>query len=150
MTSQESDVQDDPLWYKDAIIYQMHVKVFLDSNGDGIGDFPGLTSKLDYIQDRGVNTLWLLPFSPSPMRDDGYDISDYRNIHPDYGTRRDFRAFMREAHRRNLRVITEPVINHTSDHSIPGSRRPARPRQAAASARSMFGATAGKGFPRPA
>ncbi len=132
MTAQEPGMQDDPLWYKDAIIYQMHVKAFLDSNDDGIGDFPGLTSKLDYIQDLGVNTLWLLPFYPSPMRDDGYDIADYRNIHPDYGTRRDFRAFMREAHRRGLRVITELVINHTSDQhpwfqaarkAPPGSRK---------------------------
>ncbi len=107
--------QDDPLWYKDAIIYQLHVKAFLDSSGDGVGDFRGLTEKLDYIQDLGVNTLWLLPFYPSPMRDDGYDIADYRNIHPDYGTRRDFRQFVREAHRRGLKVITELVINHTSD-----------------------------------
>ncbi len=115
MAAQETGLEDDPLWYKDAIIYQMHVKAFLDSNNDGIGDFPGLTSKLDYIQDLGVNTVWLLPFYPSPMRDDGYDIADYRNIYPDYGTRRDFRTFMREAHRRGLRVITELVINHTSD-----------------------------------
>ena len=107
--------EDDPLWYKDAIIYQLHVKAFFDSNNDGIGDFRGLTQKLDYIRDLGVNTLWLLPFYPSPMRDDGYDIADYRNIHPNYGTRQDFRYFMREAHRRGLRVITELVINHTSD-----------------------------------
>lgn len=106
---------DDPLWYKDAIIYQLHVKAFFDSNDDGIGDFKGLVQKLDYIQDLGVNTLWLLPFYPSPMRDDGYDISDYRSIHPDYGSRADFRLFMREAHARGLRVITELVINHTSD-----------------------------------
>lgn len=106
---------NDPLWYKDAIIYQLHVKAFYDSNDDGIGDFKGLVQKLDYIQDLGVNTLWLLPFYPSPLRDDGYDISDYRSIHPDYGTRADFRAFMREAHERGLRVITELVINHTSD-----------------------------------
>jgi maltose alpha-D-glucosyltransferase/alpha-amylase len=106
---------DDPLWYKDAVIYQLHVKAFLDSSGDGIGDFPGLTARLDYIRALGVNTLWLLPFYPSPMRDDGYDIADYRNIHPDYGTRRDFRLFVREAHRRGLRVIVELVINHTSD-----------------------------------
>ena len=106
---------DDPLWYKDAIIYELHVKAFFDSNNDGIGDFAGLTQKLDYLKDLGVNTLWLLPFYPSPMRDDGYDIADYRNIHPDYGTRRDFRHFVRAAHRRGLRVITELVINHTSD-----------------------------------
>ncbi|MBA3015273.1 MAG: maltose alpha-D-glucosyltransferase [Proteobacteria bacterium] len=107
--------QGDPLWYKDAIIYELHVKAFCDSSGDGIGDFPGLISKLDYIQDLGVNTIWLLPFYPSPFKDDGYDISDYRGVHPDYGTLRDFRQFVREAHRRGLRVITELVINHTSD-----------------------------------
>jgi maltose alpha-D-glucosyltransferase/alpha-amylase len=106
---------EDPLWYKDAIIYQLHVKAFYDSNGDGIGDFPGLTEKLDYIKDLGVNTIWLLPFYPSPLRDDGYDIADYHGIHPDYGTRADFRHFVREAHRRGLRIVTELVINHTSD-----------------------------------
>jgi maltose alpha-D-glucosyltransferase/alpha-amylase len=106
---------DDPLWYKDAIIYEVHVKAFYDSNNDGIGDFPGLIEKLDYLQDLGVNVIWLLPFYPSPMKDDGYDISDYRNIHADYGTRKDFRTFVREAHRRGLRVITELVVNHTSD-----------------------------------
>lgn len=107
--------QDDPLWYKDAIIYQLHVRAFFDSNNDGTGDFRGLTQKLDYIQDLGVNAIWLLPFYPSPLRDDGYDIADYRNIYPDYGTRRDVRHFVREAHRRGLKVITELVINHTSD-----------------------------------
>jgi maltose alpha-D-glucosyltransferase/alpha-amylase len=106
---------DDPLWYKDAIIYQLHVKAFFDANNDGNGDFNGLTARLDYIRDLGVNTIWLLPFYPSPMRDDGYDISDYRNIYPDYGTRRDFRQFVREAHRRGLKIITELIINHTSD-----------------------------------
>jgi maltose alpha-D-glucosyltransferase / alpha-amylase len=105
----------DPLWYKDAVIYEVHVRAFFDSNEDGIGDFAGLTRKLDYIQELGVNTIWLLPFYPSPGRDDGYDIADYHNIHPQYGTRRDFRNFVREAHRRGLRVITELVINHTSD-----------------------------------
>ncbi len=103
------------LWYKDAIIYELHVKAFLDSNGDGRGDFRGLMQKLDYLQELGVTAIWLLPFYPSPQRDDGYDISDYRGIHPDYGTLRDFRAFVREAHRRGLKVITELVINHTSD-----------------------------------
>ncbi len=107
--------EDDPLWYQDAIIYQLHVKAFSDSNGDGIGDFRGLTGKLDYLQELGVNTLWLLPFYPSPFKDDGYDISDYRNIHPEYGTRADVRDFIREAHRRGLKIITELVINHTSD-----------------------------------
>ncbi|HSW52532.1 MAG TPA: alpha-amylase family glycosyl hydrolase, partial [Sulfuricaulis sp.] len=98
---------DDPLWYKDAIIYELHVRAFCDSNSDGSGDFAGLTSKLDYLQQLGVNTLWVLPFYPSPMRDDGYDISDYRNVHPDYGTRKDFLAFVRAAHERGLRVIIE-------------------------------------------
>jgi maltose alpha-D-glucosyltransferase / alpha-amylase len=106
---------NDPLWYKDAVIYEVHVRAFFDSNDDGIGDFPGLARKLDYIQELGVNTIWLLPFYPSPGRDDGYDIADYHNIHPQYGTRREFRNFVREAHRRGLRVITELVINHTSD-----------------------------------
>ncbi len=115
MTDPETGFHDAPLWYKDAIIYQLHVKAYQDSNDDGLGDFRGLTSRLDYIQDLGVNTLWLLPFYPSPMRDDGYDIADYRDIHPPYGSRRDFRTFVREAHRRGLRVITELVINHTSD-----------------------------------
>jgi maltose alpha-D-glucosyltransferase/alpha-amylase len=105
----------DPLWYKDAVIYEVHVRAFFDSNDDGIGDFPGLARKLDYIQELGVNTIWLLPFYPSPGKDDGYDIADYHNIHPQYGTRREFRNFVREAHRRGLRVITELVINHTSD-----------------------------------
>jgi maltose alpha-D-glucosyltransferase / alpha-amylase len=105
----------DPLWYKDAIIYQLHVKAFFDANDDGIGDFQGLCRKLDYLQDLGVTALWLLPFYPSPLRDDGYDISDYKNINPSYGRMADFKAFVREAHRRNLRIITELVINHTSD-----------------------------------
>ena len=112
---EQTSWENDPLWYKDAIIYQLHVKALFDSNNDGTGDFRGLTEKLGYIQDLGVNTLWLLPFYPSPMRDDGYDISDYRNIYTDYGTRRDFRQFIREAHSRGLKVITELVINHTSD-----------------------------------
>nr|WP_175002185.1 maltose alpha-D-glucosyltransferase [Burkholderia lata] len=106
---------DDPLWYKDAIIYQVHVKSFYDSNNDGIGDFPGLIAKLDYIAELGVDTIWLLPFYPSPRRDDGYDIADYRDVHPDYGTLADVRRFIREAHARGIRVITELVINHTSD-----------------------------------
>jgi len=108
---------DDPLWYKDAVIYEVHVKAFMDGNGDGIGDFAGLTSRLDYLADLGVDTLWLLPFYPSPLRDDGYDIADYYGIHPDYGTLKDFREFLRQAHDRGLRVVTELVVNHTSkDH----------------------------------
>ena len=105
----------DPQWYKDAIIYETHVKAFFDSNGDGIGDFPGLIEKLDYLQDLGVTCLWLLPFFPSPLRDDGYDIADYMNVHPSYGTLDDFKRFLAAAHERNLRVIIELVINHTSD-----------------------------------
>lgn len=105
----------DPLWFKDAIVYQLHVRAFNDSNGDGIGDFPGLTEKLDYIQDLGVTAIWLLPFFLSPLRDDGYDIADYTRINPAYGSLRDFKTFLREAHSRDLRVITELVMNHTSD-----------------------------------
>jgi maltose alpha-D-glucosyltransferase/alpha-amylase len=111
----ETALADDELWYKDALVYQLHVKAFADSNNDGIGDFEGLTQKLDYLQDLGVTALWLLPFYPSPGRDDGYDIADYRQINPDFGTLADFRRFMQEAKRRKLRVITELVINHTSD-----------------------------------
>ncbi len=103
------------LWYKDAIIYELHVKAFYDSNGDGIGDFKGLIQKLDYLQDLGVNAVWLLPFYPSPLKDDGYDISDYRGIHSIYGNLKDFKLFIKEAHRRGIRVITELVVNHTSD-----------------------------------
>ncbi len=106
---------EDALWYRDAVVYQLHVKAFCDSNDDGIGDFRGLTSKLDYLSELGVNTLWLLPFYPSPLKDDGYDVADYHNVHPQYGTRNDFRQFVREAHRRGVRVITELVVNHTSD-----------------------------------
>ena len=107
--------QGSPLWYKDAIIYELHVKAFHDQNGDGNGDFLGLINKLDYIQDLGVNTIWLLPFYPSPRRDDGYDIAEYRGVHSDYGTMADAKRFIAEAHKRGLRVITELVINHTSD-----------------------------------
>ncbi len=114
-TSTPAAQQDDDLWYKDAIIYQLHVKAFADSNGDGVGDFSGLSQRLDYLQELGVTTLWLLPFYPSPGRDDGYDIADYGDINPAFGTMKDFRRFMHEAKRRNLRVITELVVNHTSD-----------------------------------
>jgi len=107
--------REDVQWYRDAIIYQLHVKSFFDSNNDGMGDFAGLTQKLDYIKDLGANAIWLMPFYPSPLRDDGYDIADYRGINAAYGTIRDFKIFVREAHDRGLRVITELVINHTSD-----------------------------------
>src|SRR5690349_9104837 len=120
-----------PLWYKDALIYQTHVKAFFDANDDGIGDFKGLTAKLDYIRELGVTAMWLLPFYPSPLRDDGYDIADYRNVNPAYGTLADFKLFVKEAHKRDIRVVTELVVNHTSDQhpwfqrarrSKPGSR----------------------------
>ncbi|MGH2809624.1 MAG: maltose alpha-D-glucosyltransferase, partial [Actinomycetota bacterium] len=120
--------QDERLWYKDAIIYELHVRAFSDSDGDGIGDFRGLLSRLDYLQDLGVNTIWLLPFYPSPLRDDGYDIADYMGIHSTYGTLRDFKMFLREAKRQGLRVITELVLNHTSDaHPWFARSRRARP-----------------------
>ena len=106
---------EDVLWCKDAIIYELHVRAFYDSNNDGVGDFPGLVQKLDYIQDLGVTCLWLLPFYPSPLRDDGYDIADYTSIHPSYGTMEDFQELLRAAHDRGLKVITELVVNHTSD-----------------------------------
>lgn len=112
---QKCRLADDPLWYKDAIIYELHVRAFCDKNGDGIGDFRGLCEKMDYLQDLGVTALWLLPFYPSPLRDDGYDIADYTDINPIYGSMADFKTVLREAHRRGLRVITELVINHTSD-----------------------------------
>lgn len=115
VTAPTTPQQDTYLWYKDAIIYQLHVKAFSDSNGDGIGDFPGLIRKLDYLQELGVTALWLLPFYPSPMKDDGYDIADYRNVAEGYGTIGDFKQFVKEAHRRGLKVITELVVNHTSD-----------------------------------
>jgi maltose alpha-D-glucosyltransferase/alpha-amylase len=123
--------EDDPLWYKDAVIYELHVRAFLDSDADGIGDFLGLIEKLDYLEDLGVTALWLLPFYPSPLKDDGYDISDYHNVQPAYGTLVDFKTFVDEAHRRSLRVITELVVNHTSDQhpwfqraqrAVPGSQ----------------------------
>jgi maltose alpha-D-glucosyltransferase / alpha-amylase len=105
----------DPLWYKDAVFYQLHVKSFADSNGDGIGDFPGLTSRLDHLASLGVDCLWIQPMYPSPFKDDGYDISNYTDIHPSYGTLTDFQRFLNEAHGRGLRVIIELVLNHTSD-----------------------------------
>ena len=111
----ELEIAGDPLWYKDAVIYQLNVKAFFDSDGDGVGDFRGVTSKLDYVRDLGVNTIWLMPFYPSPLRDDGYDIAEYHDVHPQYGNLADFREMLSEAHKRGLKVITELVINHTSD-----------------------------------
>ena len=105
----------DALWYKDAVIYQVHVRAFHDSNGDGIGDFRGLEQKLPYLQELGINTIWLMPFFPSPLRDDGYDIADYVSVHPNYGTLDDFKGFLDAAHQRSIRVVIELVLNHTSD-----------------------------------
>jgi len=129
---EDVSVEGGHLWYKDVIIYELHVRAFYDSDADGVGDFRGLTERLDYLQDLGVTAIWLLPFYPSPLKDDGYDIADYTNVHPSYGTMHDFITFLREAHRRGLRVITELVLNHTSDQHAwfqrarrapPGSRR---------------------------
>ena len=118
----------DSLWYKDAIIYELHLRAFYDSNGDGVGDLAGLIQKLDYLQDLGVTCVWLLPFFPSPLKDDGYDIADYLNIHPMYGTLADFRSFLDAAHERELQVIIELVMNHTSDqHPWRGTPRRGRP-----------------------
>jgi maltose alpha-D-glucosyltransferase/alpha-amylase len=114
-SARDLSLGDEPVWYKDAVIYELHVRAFADGNADGIGDFKGLTEKLDYLYDLGVTALWLLPFYPSPLKDDGYDIAGYSAIHPDYGTLKDFKIFLKEAHRRGLRVITELVVNHTSD-----------------------------------
>ena len=121
----------DPHWYKDAIIYQLHVRAFQDASGDGIGDFRGLRQRLDYIQDLGVTAIWLQPFYPSPLKDDGYDIADYSTVHPSYGTLTDFREFLDAAHRRGLRVITElvhqphigpaSVVSASPRRSLPGS-----------------------------
>jgi len=129
--SNREGLAHEPTWYKSGVFYEVHVRAFYDSNGDGTGDFRGLTEKLDYIKDLGVTAIWLLPFYPSPLKDDGYDIADYCNVHPMFGTLNDFKAFLRAAHRRGLRVITELVLNHTSDqhpwfqrarHAKPGSR----------------------------
>jgi maltose alpha-D-glucosyltransferase/alpha-amylase len=104
-------------WYKDAIIYELHVKAFYDADGNGVGDFRGLIEKLDYLQDLGINCIWLLPFYQSPLRDDGYDIADYYTVHPNYGTVADFEAFLAEAHMRGIRVLADLVLNHTSDQN---------------------------------
>ena len=122
-------ISDDPLWYKDTVFYEVFVRAFADSNGDGIGDLPGLTDHLDYVQELGVDCLWLLPVYPSPLRDDGYDIADFYKIHPDYGTVHDFRVLVEEAHQRGLRVIADLVPNHTSDQNLwfQASRDPNHP-----------------------
>ncbi len=115
--TETSTLTDDPLWFKDAIIYEIHIRAFQDSNGDGVGDIPGLIDRLDYLSDLGITALWLLPFYPSPLKDGGYDIAEYTDVHPSYGTREDVARLLQEAHRRGIRVITELVLNHTSsDH----------------------------------
>ncbi len=130
--AQKPTLPDDPLWYKDAVIYQLHVKSFFDANNDGIGDFAGLHAKLDYVASLGVNAIWLLPFYPSPRKDDGYDIAEYREVSGDYGTLNEFREFVRAAHARGIRIITELVINHTSDqHAWFQKARAAKPGSAA-------------------
>src|SRR3954464_2161944 len=121
---------ENPHWYKTAVIYELHIRAFYDSNGDGIGDIPGLIEKLPYLQALGVDCLWLLPMFPSPLRDDGYDISDFYNIHPDLGTLEDFDRFIAAAHERKLRVITDLVLNHTSDQHpwFQAARNPGNPK----------------------
>jgi glycosidase len=142
-----SAASDDPLWYKDAVIYQVHVKSFFDSNNDGIGDFPGLTERLDYLQGLGVTCVWILPFCPSPLKDDGYDIADYLNVHPSYGTLDDFRAFVRAAHERHIKVLIELVVNHTSDQH-PWFQRARHAPKDRPSARSTSGTTTTRSSPR--
>src|SRR5919106_3611617 len=134
MAQGDTNTSGDPLWFKDAIIYELHVKTFCDSDGDGMGDFRGLMEKLDYLHELGVTAIWLLPFYPSPMRDDGYDIADYFDVNPNFGTLDDFCAFLDAAHERDLRVITELVINHTSDQNpwFQASRRAIAARNATA------------------
>src|SRR4249919_1161627 len=146
MAQGDTNTSVDPLWFKDAIIYELHVKTFCDSDGDGMGDFRGLMQKLDYLQELGVTAIWLLPFYPSPMRDDGYDIADYFDVNPNFGTLDDFRAFLDAAHQRDLRVITELVINHTPDQNpwFQKSRRAVAAAGAGDSGRAASGAiTAG-------
>ena len=115
MVHNNGDTAKQNLWYKDAVIYELHIKAFKDGNGDGIGDFEGILEKLDYLQELGITAIWVLPFYPSPLKDDGYDIADYYSINPSYGNIDHFKEFLKEAHRRNLKVITELVLNHTSD-----------------------------------
>lgn len=117
MSAKKNILGDDPLWYKDAIIYELHVKSFADTSDDGIGDFKGLINKLDYLHNLGITAIWLLPFYPSPLKDDGYDIADYFNINPTFGTLRDFKDLLNQAHKRGIRIITELVLNHTSDQN---------------------------------
>ena len=118
MNQNHHGLAPNPFWHKSGVIYELHVRSFYDTDSDGTGDFRGLTEKLDYIKDLGVTAIWLLPFYPSPLKDDGYDIADYCDVHLNYGTIGDFKSFLREAHDRSLRVITELVLNHTSDQHL--------------------------------
>ena len=149
MTKHRVPPIDDALWYKDAVIYQVHVKSFFDADNDGVGDFKGLLDKLDYIAELGVTAVWLLPFYPSPRRDDGYDISDYRGVHPEYGMLADVRRFIEAAHARGLRVIAELVINHTSDKHPWFERAPLSAKPGSKSAISMSGRTRTTNTPAP-
>jgi maltose alpha-D-glucosyltransferase/alpha-amylase len=115
MATNNSVIDDNLHWYKDAVIYELHIKAFRDGNCDGIGDLEGIMQKLDYLQNLGITAIWLLPFYPSPLRDDGYDIADYYSINKSYGNISQFKKLLKEAHKRNLKIITELVINHTSD-----------------------------------
>ena len=142
-------LKSDPLWFKDAIIYEVPVRGFYDSNGDGIGDFQGLIQKLDYLEDLGINTIWLLPFYPSPQKDDGFDVTDHCDVHPDYGTVADFKQFLKEAHRRGLRVLTELILNHTSDQH-PWFKRSRRQKRDLVIAIFMYGAIVRKNIRRRA
>ena len=108
-------MEDNNLWFKDSIIYEVHPRAFYDSDADGIGDFPGLIKKLDYLEDLGVNTIWLLPFYPSPLKDDGYDVTNYADVHPSYGTIGDFKRFLKKAHDLSMKVVIALPLNHTSD-----------------------------------
>ena len=128
----DSFERTDPLWYKDAVFYEVFVRAFSDSNGDGIGDLAGLTAKLEYLQWLGIDAVWMLPIFPSPLRDDGYDVADFYRIHPDYGTMDDLKALIAEAHRRNLKVVVELIPNHTSDQCLwfQASRDPSHPEHA--------------------
>ena len=110
-----AESKEDSLWFKDAVFYELSVRSFYDSDGDGIGDFQGLIQKLDYLEDLGITTIWLLPFYPSPLKDGGFDITDHCNVHPDYGTLSDFKAFLKAAHKKGIHVIIELIMNHTSD-----------------------------------
>ena len=139
----------DRFWYRDAVVYQTHVKAFQDANGDGMGDVPGLTSRLDYLAELGVTALWLLPFFPSPQRDDGYDIADYTSVHPAYGTLEDVRRLVAAAHERGIRVLAELVVNHTSDQHPWFQRARTAPRGSPERDWYVWSGRTGLGIPSP-